>query len=90
MTVKNLIHTLYHYEIIKALGEGSDLLVERAKKRHSERLTRLRESDELRPLAVEFQDKLLSTIEDIPDATDIEKCVVREYIQFDDTPLESI
>jgi ribosomal protein L17 len=92
LEVKNLIHTLYHYEIIKALSkkeeeseEFVDALVAAAKKTHSERIVSLYAATDIAPFAKHLQDELLRTVEDIPDATDVEKNAVREYV--DGTPL---
>jgi hypothetical protein len=87
LALKNLIHTLYHYEIIKALSAGPmEDLVDAAKQRHSKRLRRLQSMADATSFAKELQDKLLQTIEDIPDATEVEKNAVREYVDVE-TPL---
>ena len=90
--VKNLIHTLYHYEIINAMSkkdeeseEFVDTLVDAAKKLHSERIASLYAMGDITPFAKSLQEELLRLVEDIPDATDVEKNAVREYV--DGTPL---
>ena len=92
-TLRNLVHTLYHYEVIAALSESSEVLVDVAKANHSARLRRI---SLLGPRAeVEFSKKLqvelLTRVEKIPDVTAVEKEAVREYIEYlEDTPLRCI
>jgi len=91
--LRNLSHSLYHYDVIKSLSLPlADDLIEQAKLNHKARLRRIHCHNELsyRSFSHSMQCELLSAVESI-DASDVEKNAVQEYIEYiNNTPFPTI
>lgn len=91
--LRNLSHSLYHYDVIKSLSLPlSDGLIEQAKLNHKARLRRIHCHDELsyRAFSQSMQSDLVSVVESIG-ASDVEKNALQEYLEYiNNTPLPTI